>query len=621
MSRHVIVMAAVCIAAEICALPAVLLPEEANCSIPAAPPRFEFSVRADSGAFGAWCPRDPPVGGLLQDGIVVHVAVPTIEAIPHYHCDFIVLTPRDWPESYRTINSPDNAATYPEIYGTWCPLIVQADYWWTYRYIGSVGGGPYPGGGCALTDGHIQGFSNAEGNTTRPAGTPAMYISEHVVFPCVPAGAYEVRLYHMLGHQRWDAPAWRQNFTVTATAHRPTSTPSTSTPTGHPTTAAPTAAPATADGTSFNDDPDSSDSPTFLIVIIVAVLVLLLCVLLGFRGKSNGAKDNELDQWAERQRASPVNIPNPVYKTHGQTARAPGFADNVSATVATGNASDEPPPPLVHYDDANPAAPGLVECATADAEMQTGGQSGPGAGVYTAPGGLGPVMAAAPGTYGSLGPTYAAATPPGSSTYDSLDRGPATVYATATMSAGVSASGDAAQYSFSHVSGAAPVYATAPATSPTTDYYAVAPGAGAGDKANGNYQLLQAQASFSQPLSVTMTSSGTSPLCVHQLDRGGAEAALTAAAAADVAVVRYLLRPKGAQHVLSIYVPSTSKFYHERVTVEPVGRFTVQGCASGSLGGVAGKVAEAMAKNTGATGSEPVLRGIVNRGAAETTMA
>ena len=110
-------------------------------------------------------------------------------------------------------------------------------------------------------------------------------------------------------------PASPTSAAQVPTQARSTSAPSTRDPTFRDETFAPTtpttSAPATADGSSFNDD---SDSSTLLIVIIVVALVLvLLCVLLGLWKKANGAKDNELNQWDERQRASAVIIPNPAY--------------------------------------------------------------------------------------------------------------------------------------------------------------------------------------------------------------------------------------------------------------------------------------------------------------------
>ena len=66
-------------------------------------------------------------------------------------------------------------------------------------------------------------------------------------------------------------------------------------------------------------------------------------------------------------------------------------------------------------------------------------------------------------------------------------------------------------------------------------------------------------------------------------------------------MVRYLIRPKGGQSVLSILIPAQSKFYHDHVHVQPNGQFAVHGCKSNSVVGVAGKVAEALAKSAGAS--------------------
>ena len=362
-----------------------------------------------------------------------------------------------------------------------------------------------------------------------------------------------------------------------------------------------TPVPAAADGTSAGDTSDASTSSDLLMIIIALGAVLAVCVLLGARSwkRSNGPTDNELEQWNERQRAGSVNVPNPVYKTHapGAATVAPGFGEYAS--------TDGGSPPLVYYSDPHYQDDPLAEYTDADAYKAPQGDW-PGA-VYAMPAGGKPAVAVA--AYGSLGPATGAG-PPGGNTYDSLDHRPVTVYMTGNDD------DPAAQYSVSQASSEAVVYAAPPgggkgnAISPT-DYYAVPGGGGSQPGAGGvNFHLLPEQASTAAPLKVTMVDSGANSLFVHQLDRAGAEAMLTAAAVADTTVVRYLIRPKGGQTVLSILIPVQSKFYHDRVVRQPNGQFAVHGCKSSSVVGVAGKVAEALAKSAGASGSEPVLRGI-----------
>jgi len=126
--------------------------------------------------------------------------------------------------------------------------------------------------------------------------------------------------------------------------------------------------------------------------------------------------------------------------------------------------------------------------------------------------------------------------------------------------------------------------------------------------------VLPEQAGSGPAASVQTTLAPGAALFIHAVGRAGAEAALTAAvgaAAGPSTAVRHLVRPKGTVHVLSLFVPSQQKFHHKHVTAgSPGGEFAIGTITSLSLAGVCGKVAEAMAANSGgAAGSVPVLRG------------
>ena len=103
--------------------------------------------------------------------------------------------------------------------------------------------------------------------------------------------------------------------------------------------------------------------------------------------------------------------------------------------------------------------------------------------------------------------------------------------------------------------------------------------------------------STTAPLDVPVAVTPGTALWVQHLDRAGAEAALSAAAAADPTVVRWLAHPKGADTVLSLLIPSTPKFFHEKIVANPDGIFAcavAQGKAVASMLALCSRVAEAL---------------------------
>ena len=134
-----------------------------------------------------------------------------------------------------------------------------------------------------------------------------------------------------------------------------------------------------------------------------------------------------------------------------------------------------------------------------------------------------------------------------------------------------------------------------------------------------HYALLPEQMSSTLPLDVGVTLAPGPPLFVHEVDRTGAEAALVAAAADDPACVRWLVRPKGADAVLSLLVPSKHAFFHEHVIALPDGTFVCNaapGKPEATLLRLCGKITETLRSSFNAVSAEPVLRGI-DRGDAE----
>ena len=173
-----------------------------------------------------------------------------------------------------------------------------------------------------------------------------------------------------------------------------------------------------------------------------------------------------------------------------------------------------------------------------------------------------------------------------------------------------------------------PVYAEAlprsgPGAAGATVYYDAAQGAGGtGAPAESDYALIPDQSGGTLPRQVALSKGSDTALWMHRVGRGGAEAVLEAAAAASPAVVRYLVRPKGAGFVLSICQLKTAskpRFFHDFIVAREDGQFTIKGKVGGSVIGVAGQVVETMSKNIGGTGSEPVLRGDGGLTASEVT--
>ena len=134
-----------------------------------------------------------------------------------------------------------------------------------------------------------------------------------------------------------------------------------------------------------------------------------------------------------------------------------------------------------------------------------------------------------------------------------------------------------------------------------------------------HYDLLPEQMSSTPPLDVAVTLATGPALFAHELDRAGAEAALTAAAAADSTCVRWLVRPKGADTVLSLLVPSKHTFFHEHIIAQPDGTYVcnaAQGKPEATMLALCGRITEALRSSFSAVSVAPVLRGI-DRGDAE----
>ena len=92
--------------------------------------------------------------------------------------------------------------------------------------------------------------------------------------------------------------------------------------------------------------------------------------------------------------------------------------------------------------------------------------------------------------------------------------------------------------------------------------------------------------STTAPLDVPVAVTPGTALWVQHLDRARAEAALSAAAAADPTVVRWLAHPKGADTVLSLLIPSTPKFFHEKIVANPDGIFACAGAQGKAVRGL-----------------------------------
>ena len=169
---------------------------------------------------------------------------------------------------------------------------------------------------------------------------------------------------------------------------------------------------------------------------------------------------------------------------------------------------------------------------------------------------------------------------------------------------------------------ASEVPATVGAAGPTVYYDAALGAGGTGAPGESDYALIPDQSGGTLPRQVALSKGSDTALWMHRVGRGGAEAVLEAAAAADPAVLRYLVRPKGAGFVLSICQLKTAskpRFFHDFIVAREDGQFTIKGKVGGSVIGVAGQVVETMSKNIGGTGSEPVLRGDGGLTASEVT--
>ena len=185
------------------------------------------------------------------------------------------------------------------------------------------------------------------------------------------------------------------------------------------------------------------------------------------------------------------------------------------------------------------------------------------------------------------------------------------------------AAADESPYGFSAASGGvdpSALYATprqrgkaaTTAAAAEEDQYEVGPGAMA-PGVSATYDLVPAQMSTTAPLDVQVVMAPGAALWRHPLDRAGAEATLSAAAAADATVVRWLARPKGTDTVLSVLIPSKSQFFHDKIIARPDGTFVcgaAQAKPAPSMLALSSRVAETLRSKFNGSSAEPVLRGV-----------